>query len=337
LQKRRLSASSAEDYFALLKKRAFLALLALCAADLGLSLASLSLGPAGFLPPAELLRKGGPVAEIRVMRTSAALLVGATLGASGLALQMILRNPLVDSYVLGVSSGALFGAFVAVALGAPLGFATLAAFAFALLALALSYGAARLAGMTEVSLALSGVAVSMMFSSLSSAILLTQGQKLGWGVAWFFGSLSLATRGSLLLLAFGLAPLAAVLAARMWQLRDYLLGDFHAAVRGVNVARLKGEVLLAASWCAATVAVSLGPIGFVGLVVPHVARILAGGDVGLALAYTVAIAPAVVLSGDLVARVAVMPSELPVGVVTSALGAPFFLYLLARTARRGGL
>jgi len=300
--------------------------------------ASTCFGPAGFLSPTELLKgEKRTILEVRVQRTIGGLLAGTILGLSGLLLQALLRNPLVDPYILGVSSGGLLGGFVAVLLNLPLGFAsiTICGLAGALAALTITYNVGRAAGFSEASVALSGVAVSIMFSSVTALLLLTHGEKLGWGVAWFFGSLAIATKSSIAIMAAGLIPLLALFYVRIGWLRSYVLNEMHARVVGVDVDRLRREVLLITSWGVATVSATVGPIGFVGLIVPHIARLLVGGDIGLAGLLVLVLAPLVITAGDLASRLVFAPMELPVGILTSMMGAPFFLYLLVRSMRGG--
>ena len=301
--------------------------------------ASTCYGPAGFLSPIELLKDfNKPILEVRVQRTISGLLAGIILGLSGLLLQCLLRNPLVDPYILGVSSGGLLGGFIAVLLDLPMGFAsiTVCGLLGALAALAITYNVSKAAGFSETSVALSGVAVSIMFSSLTALLLLTRGEKLGWGVAWFFGSLAIATKSSVVIMSTGLVPLLILFYTRIGWIRSYVLDEMHARVVGVNVSRLRKEILLITSWSVATVSATLGPIGFVGLIVPHTARLLVGGDVGLTGLLVLLLAPLVIITGDLASRLIFSPIELPVGIITSMMGVPFFLYLLVKSMRGRG-
>ncbi len=276
------------------------------------------------------------LATIRCYRVLTGVLVGIILGVSGFLLQTILRNPLVDPYILGVSSGAFLGSIVAYLLNLPLGPASLCIFSFAggFLAVTLVYNISRIAGMSELSIVLAGVAVSTMFSSISVIILILFPQKTLGGLAWAFGSLSLSTARTPVLLTIGVTPILVLTGCRIGWLRNSVLGDEYARVRGVDVRRLRMEVMIISSWSVAIATASVGPIGFVGLMVPHIARMLIGGDVGAVAVTVIPLAPALLLAGDVLARNIMPPNDLPVGLITSLFGAPFFLYLLIKSRRR---
>ncbi|MEM1620177.1 MAG: iron ABC transporter permease [Fervidicoccaceae archaeon] len=326
-------------YIIFLQRRVRFSLLLSLSALLSVTLFSLLVGPTGILSLEDLLR-GEPVAALRLSRTLGGLSAGVALGLGGFALQSVLRNPLVDPYVVGTSSGALLGSFVAALAGAPLG--PLGNFIGGLLgalaALAATYAAGRISGFTTTGLVLSGVVVTILCSSLSAMLLLLHADKLRWGVAWYFGSLSLVARAhQLFILASGAAPLIALLAARLRWLKLYALGEEHARVAGVEPEKLRREVLLAVAWGAAAVSSTAGPIGFVGLMVPHIARLVSGGEVGATFLLTAALSPTLLLLGDIAARIVASPAELPVGVVTSVLGSLFFLYIFLSSIKRIGV
>ncbi len=276
------------------------------------------------------------LAAIRCYRVVTGVFVGIILGESGFLLQTILRNPLVDPYILGVSSGAFLGSITAYLLNLPLGPASLCIFSFAggLFAVTLVYNISRIAGMSELSIVLAGVAVSTMFSSISVILLILFPQKTLGSLAWSFGSLSLSTVKTPILLTAGVIPILALAVYRIEWLRNTIIGDEYARVRGVDVKRLKVEVMIISSWSVAIATASVGPIGFVGLMVPHIARMLIGGDVGAIAVTVVPLAPALLLAGDVLARNIMPPNDLPVGLITSLFGAPFFLYLLVKSKRR---
>lgn len=311
--------------------RVLLALFALVALLSLAVVASLSLGAVGPLSPLRLL-EGDPIAELRARRTAAGLLAGMALGAVGFSLQAILRNPLVDPYILGVSSGGFLGSLAYIALDLPLGPGGLLAsgLAGALLALGLTYGISRAAGFGVVSIVLAGVVVGLLMGSLAALLIFAFEDRLGFAAALMFGSLAYVGPSALIVIGVGaVGSLAWVVLRREW-LRQYMVGEDYALSRGVDVVRLRKEAFAAAALGAGAVASTLGPIGFVGLIAPHLARLLTGGETFSTLVLSLLAAPLLMVGGDVVARTVLSPLEVPVGVFTSLMGAPFFLYLLAR-------
>lgn len=276
------------------------------------------------------------VLMIRLPRVLLAGLVGAALATSGVILQGLFRNPLADPFTIGVSSGAAVGAVAAIAVGLPhrLGggwVIPVAAFAGALIAAVAVYALASIGGRVPVLvLLLSGVVVSSFLSAIISFILTVTGESLRQALFWMMGSLgTIGWRFVPLLTPYVLLG-GAVGIGLARQINALVMGEETAASLGVDVERLKRIILATASLLTgAAVAVS-GMIGFVGLIVPHSLRLLLGPDHRLLI-------PASFLGGgifliwvDVAARIAVPPSEVPVGVVTALLGAPFFFYLLRR-------
>lgn len=282
--------------------------------------------------------------QLRLPRVLLALLAGGLLALSGLSLQTLFGNALAEPYTLGVASGASLGAALVftfaprvASLGLPL--AALAAFAGALAATALvvTLGRARdgAGAGGGAGLLLAGVAVALL---CQAAILLLQYLTDAAGtlrmVRWMMGGLAVVGwREPLWLLPWVLASLA-VHAARRWDLDLLLAGEEVAASRGVAVARFRLALLVVDSLAVAALVSVVGPVGFVGLMVPHMLRRLVGAEHG-------ALVPACVLGGgaflalcDAAARTALRPAELPVGVVTALLGGPFFLWLLRRGTAR---
>lgn len=272
------------------------------------------------------------VLRIRLPRALLAALVGAALGASGGAFQAVLRNPLADPYLLGVSGGAALGAVLAIALGitAPL-VLPMAAFVGALGALALVYWVARAQRGSPHTLILSGVMVGSLASALLLFLLwLTPSDPLRTAIFWLAGNLALANPTWLPWLG-GWSLLAFLLLWSQFRTLDLLTqGEEVAADLGLDIGRARLVVFAAAGGLTAAAVAQAGLVGFVGLTVPHVVRLLWGPGHRRLL-------PASALSGaiflvvaDTLSRTLLAPAEMPVGVVTALIGAPFFLYLLRR-------
>jgi iron complex transport system permease protein len=272
--------------------------------------------------------------QIRLPRILLALLGGGALAVSGLGFQTLFRNPLAEPYTLGVSSGAALGAVLALRFdgGQLLGLSLvgLASFAGALGATALIVGLAlRRQGVETSTLLLAGVAVSLSCSAIILFLqYLADSTQTFRMVRWMMGGLSVVGyREVLWLLPWVLGGSAALFALR-WELNLLLTGEELAASRGVDLARLRRRVLLATSLMIGALVAVAGPIGFVGLIVPHVLRRFVGHD-------HLFLVPACILGGgafltlcDAVGRTVMSPAELPVGVLTALLGGPFFLWLL---------
>lgn len=301
--------------------------------------AGLLVGPR-LLPP-EVLVGGGDdlqrlLFSLRLPRVATAALGGAALAVAGTAVQASLRNPLADPYVLGLSSGAGFGSLLALALGfSGRGALSVGAFLGALAAAGVVFLlAGRGRGRSPATLLLAGVAVGFFFSAGMMLLLTTSRQAHLTGVLfWLMGDLggapaeAVATLGPpLLLLTLALLPFHRPL--------DLLaLGETEARSRGLNARRFT-TMLLAGVALLVGLTVSLtGLIGFVGLIVPHAARRIVGGRHALLLPAALGLGATFLVLCDAVARTAAAPTELPVGAVTAAIGAPFFLWLLLR---RGG-
>lgn len=274
----------------------------------------------------------------RAPRLLTAIAVGAGLALTGTVMQALLRNPLADPYLLGLSAGASLGAVAAVVAGLAL-VLPLAAFAGAMLALAATLALAGVVSggrLTPGRTVLAGVAVAQGAAAITSFILFTsaQGDSYREVLGWLMGTLGGATWRSAAIAWVALAVVGAVLLAAGITLDAFTFGDTAAAGLGVNVARTRWVLLvLVALLVGAMVSVS-GAIGFVGLVVPHAVRLLVGARNVRVLPLAALVGALVLLWADTAARVVVAPAELPVGILTAAIGAPLFALLLTR--RRGG-
>ena len=292
------------------------------------------LGPEGFALPDSSTPLGRALLELRLLRVAAALIVGAGLASSGAVLQALLRNPLADPFVLGVSGGGALGGALVIFLG----WSTLhvlalpaAAFLAALGALFLVYRLASRQGVVSVyGLILSGVVVSSMFASVLMLLLTFAGDRMPPIIFWTFGSL-LVTDTSLLL-ACGSCVAVAFLVVWLLsrELNALTLGRDMAHHLGVRTELVVALALGAATLAAASTVALCGVIGFVGLIVPHAVRSLVGAD-HRRLLPAAAVAGGVFLAVcDTFARLVAAPLELPVGVITALTGGPFFLVLLRR-------
>ncbi len=285
------------------------------------------------------------ITTVRLPRVLQGLLAGAALACAGVLLQALFRNPLADPALIGVSAGAALGAVTVIVLGSTvlagaaklLGVWTLplAAFAGALATAALVFALARRDGVLDpTTMLLCGIAVNALAGAgVGLLTYLATDDQLRSLTFWSLGSLGAATWGSLSGMA-GLALALVLLAPLLARpLNALLLGESEALHLGVAVERLKRWVLLLSAAGAGAVVAVCGVIGFVGLIAPHLARLLAGPDHRVVLPLSALLGATLLTAGDLVARVIVRPAELPLGILTALLGAPFFLWLLRR---RGG-
>ena len=310
---------------------------------------SVSFGASG-IGPGDLWRalsgSGDPTTQsilfqLRLPRAALAALVGGALGLSGCTFQALLRNPLAEPYVLGVSGGAAVGAVAVVVTGIgvvlpwmlPLG-----AFLGALAAMALVLEVARRASPARMDtriLILSGVIIGAFFNAVILLLLsMADVESFRSAIFWMMGNLSGADWGSTGLLALLLVPgvLAVLSLARAFNLLSR--GEEVAFYLGASVQRVKLTAYLAASLMVAAAVAAGGVIGFVGLIVPHAVRLAWGNDHRLLLPASFLAGTAFLLLADTVARLVVAPAELPTGVVTAVAGVPFFVALLLRGGRR---
>ncbi len=273
--------------------------------------------------------------RMRVPRVLLAFLAGAALSLAGMAFQALFRNPLATPYTLGVSSGAAFGAALSLWLGVPLlGGAAPALFSFtgAGLSIALVWGLSRARrGMSTAAMLLAGVAVSFFFSSLILFIQFLADFAGSLRVLhWLMGRVEAVGYGGVLtLLPFAFLGAAAVLFHHR-ELDLFTAGEELAAGRGVDVARARGVLFFAVSLMVGGVVAACGPIGFVGMMVPHAARLLLGPSHRRLGPASLLLGGAFLVFCDTIARTAIAPAEIPVGVITSLLGGPFFVWLLVR-------
>jgi iron complex transport system permease protein len=273
------------------------------------------------------------VFEVRLPRALLALAVGASLAVSGTAFQAIFQNPLVSPDILGVSAGAGFGAALAIATSGNAVAVQASAFLCGLIAVALAYGISRQFRVTMVLLlVLAGIVVGSVFAALTSLVTYTVDpqRKLPAIVFWLLGSLSTASNRDVLsalpLMAVGIVGLVLV----RWRLNVLSLGDQEARSLGVNADLMRVAIIGCATVVTAAAVSISGIIGWVGLVIPHVARLLVGPDHRALVPASLAIGGAYLLLIDSLARSATA-AEIPLSILTAIIGAPFFALLLRRT------
>lgn len=269
--------------------------------------------------------------NIRLPRTIVAVLVGVNLSLSGAILQAVMKNPLADPHIIGISSGAgLFGIFVMMIFGDAGALVTPAAFVGAMSAAALIYLLAWKDGIRPIRVILAGVAVSAFLGAGISALLIFYSDRVHGALLWMVGGLSARSWSHVeILLPYSIAgTLAAFLSAR--HLNVLQLGDEVATGLGLRVNVVRTILTAIAALLAASAVCVAGLLGFVGLIVPHTARLIFGSDYRILLPSAALLGAAVVTVSDTVARTVFAPTELPVGIFMAMLGAPFFLFLLRR-------
>ena len=273
------------------------------------------------------------VQELRLPRALTAFATGALLALAGALMQVLLRNPLADPYVLGISGGAAVGALGAMLLGFSMAIARPCALAGALLSMLLVFGLAHGEGRwSHTRLLLTGVIVASGWGALITLLLtLAPDAQLRGMLFWLIGDLSGASGYGVALVVL----LAALLLLTPWtrDLNQLARGDLVAASLGVNVALLRWGIYVIASLATATAVTTGGAIGFVGFVIPHALRLLIGNDQRLLLPAVALAAGAFLVLADTLARTIAAPLQLPVGVITALVGVPLFLLLLARKAK----
>ncbi|UOS29066.1 iron ABC transporter permease [Helicobacter pylori] len=282
-----------------------------------------------FLHNEELSSLSIIILEIRLPRVILALLVGASLSGSGVVMQTIFRNPLVDPFLLGISSGAMLGVAMAIAV-VESNIAILAFFGAILASLAV-LAMNRVLGNSVLSLVLSGVVLSAFLSALAGAIkFFVIPQKAQAIVVWLLGSLSLSSYKDCLIAFIGLSLGFIPLFLLRWRINLLSLSDAQSLSLGINPVLLRSLCLVCVSVASALAVSVSGTIGWIGLVIPHVARLFFGANLQKLLLSSLLMGAFFLLLADVMAKT-ITPYDLPVGIATSVLGAPFFLWLLFRT------
>ena len=316
----------------------------------GVALAALFVGSAGLSASAVARALAGRAEassveaivtlSLRLPRVAVAVLAGAALAVAGVGFQALTRNPLAEPSILGVSSGAAFGVVLAQIFGLSAGLLAalgVAAFAFggALLAAAIVYLiAVAPGGLAVQTLLLAGVIVGIFFSAAITVIIsVVDFNRLSGVIHWLLGNLAPIPAASLALFAALAAGGVWLILSSARELNLLALGEEAASQLGVDAERLKRRVFVAAALLTGTVVAFTGPIGFVGLIVPHVLRSLVGQDNRFLVPTAALAGGAFLLAADTLARNVVAPAELSVGVITAFCGAPFFVWVLRTRTR----
>jgi iron complex transport system permease protein len=275
------------------------------------------------------------IMSIRLPRVLLAATIGAGLSVAGVAMQGVFRNPMASPSILGISSGAAFGASLAIVLGASFATGQLAipamAFVFCVGTMLLVYAISRSGGYVPVeTLLLAGIAVGAFFSALVSFMQFVAGEKLEGLVFWLMGGLGKADWNQLTIAL----PLIAIGSLAIWyysrELNALTIGEDHATSLGVDTQRVMLIMIVITSIVVAAAVSFAGVIGFVGLVVPHIIRIIIGPDHRILVPASILAGGCLLVITDALARTLMAPTEIPVGIITAMLGAPFFVYLLRR-------
>ncbi len=311
-----------------------LSLIALLASLFALAIGSVTIAPAELW---QVVQGEGStlhrtlVFELRLPRTLAAFATGGLLAVAGALMQVLLRNPLADPYVLGLSGGAAVGALLAMLTGLGALLISGAAFAGAMLAMVLVFALAHGTGSWTASrLLLTGVVVAAGWGAVITLMLaLTPSYKLPGMLYWLMGDVSYARTPWPAVIVLIVAIMLVLPLAR--NLNVLARGPMQAAALGVSVRPLEWTIYVLASLLTATAVTTAGSIGFVGLIVPHMLRLLLGNDQRIILPASALAGGTLLVLADTLARTVIAPEQLPVGVITALLGVPTFLYLLHRS------
>lgn len=311
-----------------------LSLIALLASLFALAIGSVTIAPSELW---QVVQGDGStlhrtlVFELRLPRTLAAFATGGLLAVAGALMQVLLRNPLADPYVLGLSGGAAVGALLAMLTGLSALLISGAAFAGAMLAMVLVFALAHGTGSWTASrLLLTGVVVAAGWGAVITLMLaLTPSYKLPGMLYWLMGDVSYARTPWPAVIVLIVAIMVVLPLAR--NLNVLARGPMQAAALGVSVRPLEWTIYVLASLLTATAVTTAGSIGFVGLIVPHMLRLLLGNDQRIILPASALAGGTLLVLADTLARTMIAPEQLPVGVITALLGVPTFLYLLHRS------
>ena len=313
----------------------FVALFLIVIASFAIAIASGS-ADIGFLDAMRALRGAAPdhvqslVTDLRLPRALTAFAVGGLLAVAGVLMQVLLRNPLAEPYILGSSGGAAVAALTAMSIGLGSFAIDASAFGGAMAATLLVFAIAQGTGSwTPTRLLLTGVVLAAGFSAATTLILaLSPDQNLRGMLFWLMGDLSFAFEATRPLALLALLVVAGTLAAR--HLNVLARGELQAAIVGLPVRQFRYLIFAAAALATALSVTTVGVIGFIGLVVPHLVRLVAGSDHRVVLPASALGGGALLVIADTLARTIMAPRQLPVGALTAAIGVPLFLILMSR-------
>lgn len=325
-----------------LRLEVFLGILLLIVAILSLMLGRLRISPADVLKilssavfPIEQTWPStlqSVLFDVRVPRLLTGILVGAGLSVSGAAFQGLFRNPLVSPHILGVSAGAGLGAALAILFFGNIYMIQVLSFVFGLLAVSMTYLLSRVYKTTPVlMLVLSGIIVGALFSASTSLLkyLADPINQMPSIVFWMLGSLNNSSNKDLLIVGPIMVVGIAILLLIRWRINLLAMGEDDARALGVNTAQIRAIIIVCATVISASAVSVAGIIGWIGLVIPHIGRLLVGPDNKLLLPVATLIGASYLVAVDTVARTA-MESEIPIGILTAMVGAPIFAYLLRK-------
>ncbi len=292
----------------------------------------------------DILVHGGPgqadpteqILWLRMVRGIAVIGVGIGLSVAGVVMQALIRNPMVDPYITGISSGAGLGATLAIIVGfsffqSSVFTVPIAAFIGALAAFALTMTLAEAAGGRSINYILGGIIIGIALASITNILItFSTDTQLHTVIFWLFGSFEYVTWTMALLIVIPVMVLSIIIMLYARELNVMMIGDDHAKQLGLNVKLFKRMMAVLVSLITAISVAFCGVIAFLGLVVPHSARMIVGGDHRLLLPASMVIGASVLLAADIFARIIIPPLEIPIGAIVSLVGAPFFVYLMIR-------
>ena len=277
------------------------------------------------------------IMNIRAPRVLMALFTGAGLAISGVTFQGLFKNPMGDPFVLGVSSGAALGATIGLIFNLEKNnyiLVTLLAFGGAIVTLLLVYNIARVGNKIPIEiLLLSGIAISFLCNSLISLIMILKKESMDKIIYWTLGSLNTSSYKQILLIAPIVVLGGLFIYRRYKDLNILSIGEEDAYSLGVEVEKVKKELIIISSLIVAALVSVTGIIGFVGLIIPHIARIIVGSNHRELVPFSFILGALFLVICDTISRIIIAPGELPVGAVTALLGAPYFIYLLWKKKR----
>jgi len=309
------------------KKLIILSVILICAILLGVTKGSVNISLNELL-----LENNRPIFLLRILRVIIAIIAGCGLSVSGIALQAILRNPLAEPYLLGTSSGAGLGAVIAIIAGISAVYMPLAAFLGAALSVILVYGLSRQNNkISEQSLILSGVIISIAFSALIVFLVSVSGNEALHGLSWWlWGSLQAFDLKLISMAALIVSSGIAVIFVFSQDLNAISIGEEEALHLGINAEQVKKIIILVVSLVSAGIVSICGIIGFVGLIIPHMMRFIFGPNHKKLIPATCLASSVFMIICDVISRTLFAPVEVPIGVITAIIGTPVFIFLLKR-------